>query len=134
MHVKIAFNQFESRKGLILLFLCRCVYRNEHGENEVRHKIVHVCLQSQGYKSISRDLDVPFSTIHNVIKKSKAHASVANFLDVATRENLMENCSEGLLEWWRKHLDQLPQRFKLTFRHTVRLFQPAPSVASSMTG
>ena len=30
-------------------------------------------------------------------------------LDVATRENLIEDCSEGLFDWWRKHLDQMPQ-------------------------
>ena len=34
--------------------------------------------QSQGYKSISRDLDVPVSTVRNVIKKFIAHGTVAN--------------------------------------------------------
>ena len=34
--------------------------------------------QSQGYKSISRDLDIPVSTVRNVIKKFTAHGSVAN--------------------------------------------------------
>ena len=29
-------------------------------------------------------------------------------LDVAARENLIEDCNEGLFEWWRKYLDQLP--------------------------
>lgn len=36
--------------------------------------------QSQGYKSISRYLNVPVSTVHNVFKKSAAHGTVANLL------------------------------------------------------
>ena len=45
---------------------------------EVRHKIVAKHGQSQGYKSISRDLDVPVSTVCNVLRKFKAHDTVAN--------------------------------------------------------
>ena len=44
---------------------------------EVRHKIVAKHGQSQGYKSISRDLDVPVSTIRNVIRKFKTHGTEA---------------------------------------------------------
>ena len=45
---------------------------------EVRHKIIANHGQPQGYESISRDLDVPVSTVHNVIRKFKAHDTVAN--------------------------------------------------------
>ena len=45
---------------------------------EVRHKIVAKHGQSQGYKSIPRDLDVPVSTVCNIIRKFKAHGAVAN--------------------------------------------------------
>ncbi|KAL0203774.1 hypothetical protein M9458_001792, partial [Cirrhinus mrigala] len=34
--------------------------------------------QSQGSKSISRDLNVPVSTVHNIIKRFTAHGTVAN--------------------------------------------------------
>ena len=101
---------------------------------EVRHKIVAKHGQSQGYKPISRDLDVPVSTVHNAIRRFKAMALEPTSLDVATRANLIEDCSEGLFEWWRKHLDQLSNRLKLTFRYKVRQFQLAPSVANSMKG
>ena len=53
---------------------------------------------------------------------------------VAARENLIEDCNEELFEWWRKHLNQLPNRFKLTFRHKVRQFQLTPSAANPMKG
>ena len=45
---------------------------------EDRHKIVVKHGQSQGYKSISRDLDAPVSTIHNVVMKIKTRGTVAN--------------------------------------------------------
>jgi len=55
-------------------------------------------------------------------------------LDVATRENLIEDCSEELFEWWRKHLNQLPNRLKLTFRHKGRQFHLTPCVTNLMKG
>ena len=39
----------------------------------LRTKIVEKHEQSQCYKSISRDLNVPVSTVNNVIKKFTAH-------------------------------------------------------------
>ena len=45
---------------------------------EVRHKIVAKHGQSQGCKSLSRDLDVPVSTVRTVIRKFKAHDTVDN--------------------------------------------------------
>ena len=44
----------------------------------LRTKIVKKHGQSQGFKSISRDLDVPLSTVRNFIKKFTAHGTVAN--------------------------------------------------------
>ncbi|KAI3356376.1 hypothetical protein L3Q82_017602 [Scortum barcoo] len=43
---------------------------------DLRAKIVEKHGQSQGYKSISRDLNVPVSTVRNVIKKFVAHGTV----------------------------------------------------------
>ncbi|CAJ0914927.1 unnamed protein product [Ranitomeya imitator] len=45
---------------------------------DLRNQIVRKHEQSQGYKSISRDLNVPASTVRSVIKKCKAHGTVAN--------------------------------------------------------
>ena len=44
---------------------------------KVRHKIVAKHGQSQGYKSISRDLDVPVSIVHNVFRNFKARGTAA---------------------------------------------------------
>ncbi len=45
---------------------------------DLREKIVEKHGQSQGYKSISRDLNVPVSTVRNIIKRFTAHGTVAN--------------------------------------------------------
>ncbi|CAJ0923427.1 unnamed protein product [Ranitomeya imitator] len=45
---------------------------------DLRNQIVRKHEQSQGYKSISKDLNVPVSTVRSVIKKFKAHGTVAN--------------------------------------------------------
>ncbi|CAJ0961218.1 unnamed protein product [Ranitomeya imitator] len=45
---------------------------------DLRNQIVRKHEQSQGYKSISKDLNVPVSTVRSVIKKCKAHGTVAN--------------------------------------------------------
>ncbi|CAJ0915957.1 unnamed protein product [Ranitomeya imitator] len=45
---------------------------------DLRSQIVRKHEQSQGYKSISKDLNVPVSTVRSVIKKFKAHGTVAN--------------------------------------------------------
>ncbi|CAJ0938146.1 unnamed protein product [Ranitomeya imitator] len=65
--------------------LCPCVYHIELGgkktkelSEDLRNQIVRKHEQSQGYKSISKDLNVPVSTVRSVIKKFKAHGTVAN--------------------------------------------------------
>ena len=76
-----SFNKFEWRKGVILLFcvtVCTAMSMEKRKKTrelseEVRHNIVAKRGQSQGDKSISRDLDVPVSTIRNVIRKLKTH-------------------------------------------------------------
>ena len=55
---------------------------------EVRHKIVAKHGQSQGNKSISRDLDVLVSTVHNVIREFKARGTVANLPGRGLKKNI----------------------------------------------
>ncbi len=44
----------------------------------LREKLVEKHGQTQGYKSIYRDLNVSVSTMHNIIKRFTAHDTVAN--------------------------------------------------------
>ena len=50
--------------------------------------------QSQGYKSISRDLDVHVSTVHNVIKKFTIHSTVTNLPGRGQKRKILKNCNE----------------------------------------
>ena len=52
--------------------------RRREPSEDLRTKIVEKYKQSQGYKFISRDLNVPVSTVCNVVKKLTAHVTVAN--------------------------------------------------------
>ncbi|XP_057682274.1 uncharacterized protein LOC130909609 [Corythoichthys intestinalis] len=45
---------------------------------DLRSNIVRKHGQSQGYKSIAKDLNVPVSTVRSIIVKCKAHGTVAN--------------------------------------------------------
>ena len=59
---------------------------------DLRSKIVRKHGQSQGYKSISKDLNVPVSTVRSVIKKFKAHGTVANLPRCGRKIKIDERC------------------------------------------
>ena len=84
----------------VFVVKCGTINKTRELSEEVRHKIADKHGQSQGHKSISRDLDVPVSTVRNVIRKFKviSMALRPTSLEVATRENLIEDCSEGLFK------------------------------------
>ena len=64
---------------------------------DLRTKIVEKHGQSQGYKSISRDLDVPVSTVHNVIKKFTAHGTVANLPGRGRKRKIYERLQQRIV-------------------------------------
>ena len=84
---------------------CVSVYHTEHGEKKEEHlrtKIVEKHGQAQGYKSISRDLDVPVSTVHNVIKKFTAHGTVANFPGRGQKRKIDERLQQRIVRMVEK--------------------------------
>lgn len=97
---------------------------------EVRQKIV--AKLSQGYWSLSRDLDVPVSILCNVINKFKpmvlSQSPWERTQEKSWPKLSAKDCSNG----W--DLGQLQNRFKLTFRYSLQLFQLAPPVTNSMKG
>ena len=67
------------KSWLNLCVVCLCVpYSAWRKEKDLRTKIVEKHGKSLGYKSFSRDLDVPVFTECNVIKTFTAHGTVAN--------------------------------------------------------
>ncbi len=57
---------------------------------DLRDKIVEKHWQYQGYKSISRDLNVSVSTVHNIIKRFTAHGTVANLPGCGQKSKMNE--------------------------------------------
>lgn len=57
---------------------------------EIRKEIVVKHVKDQFYKTISKQLNVPMTTVVHIIRTVKIHRTVAN-LDVAARGKLMTN-------------------------------------------
>ena len=65
---------------------------------DFRSKIVEKYQQSQGYKSISRDLKVPLSTVCNIIKKFITHETVVNLPGCGRKRNIYERMHRRIVE------------------------------------
>ncbi len=64
---------------------------------DLREKIVEKHGQSQGYKSISRDLNVPVSTVCNIIKRFTAHGTVANLPGCGRKSKINEKLQRRIV-------------------------------------
>ncbi len=86
--------------GQSWLNLC-VVCHTEYGEKSClwiwEKKIVEKHGQSQGYKSISRDLNVPVSTVRNIIKRFTAHGTVANLPGCGRKSKINEKLQRRIV-------------------------------------
>lgn len=72
---------------------------------DLRSKIVEKYKQSQGYKTISRDLKVPLSTVRNIIKKFITHGTVANLPGRGRKRKIDERMQRRIV----RMVDKYPQ-------------------------
>ena len=72
---------------------------------DFRSKIVEKYQQSQGYKSISRDLKVPLSTVCNIIKKIITHGTVATLPGHGRKRKIDERMQRRIV----RMVDKQPQ-------------------------
>lgn len=79
--------------------------RRRELSEDLRTKIVEKYQQSQGYKSISRDLDVPLSTVRNIIKKFATHGTVANLPGRGRKRKVDERLQRRIV----RMVDKQPQ-------------------------
>ncbi|KAK7143817.1 hypothetical protein R3I93_014851 [Phoxinus phoxinus] len=79
--------------------------RKRELSEDLRTKIVEKYQQSQGYKSISRDLDVPLSTVRNMIKKFATHGTVANLPGRGRKRKIDERLQRRIV----RMVDKQPQ-------------------------
>ena len=78
---------------------------NRKSRRELSHNILEKYQQSQGYKSISRDLDLPLSTVRNIIKKFATHGTVANLPRRGQKRKMYERLQRRIV----RMVDKQPQ-------------------------
>ncbi|CAJ0949462.1 unnamed protein product, partial [Ranitomeya imitator] len=94
---------------------------------DLRNQIVRKHEQSQGYKSISKDLNVPVSTVRSVIKKFKAHGTVANLPRCGRKRKTDKRFQRKIV----RMLDKEPRR--LTSKQVQAALQSEGTTVSTRT-
>ncbi|KAG2458804.1 TCB1 transposase, partial [Polypterus senegalus] len=93
---------------------------------DLRTKIVEKYQQSQGYKSIFRDLHVPLSTVRNIIKKFTAHGTVANLPGRGWKRKINKRLQRRIV----RMVDKQPQS---SSKHIQAVLQTQGATASAQT-
>lgn len=77
--IRSTFHEFKSQKTDYSIpgYLCE----DGRSKREIRNKIIDKHTNFQGYKTISRDLNIPVSTVRNVIKKNAAYRTLSILLE-----------------------------------------------------
>ncbi len=82
--------------------------------------------QSQGYKSISRDLNVPVSTVRNIIKRFTAHGTVANLPGRGRKSKINEKLQQRIVR-------MVDKEHRLTFKQIQADLQTQGTTVSAHT-
>ena len=78
---------------------------------DIRSAIISKHKTSKGYKAISKDLGIPVSTVHNVIKKFAKYGTVKNLPARGGEEQkLKRDVFEGWCKWLKKKTTSNIQR------------------------
>uniref|UniRef100_A0A8C4SC68 Transposase n=1 Tax=Erpetoichthys calabaricus TaxID=27687 RepID=A0A8C4SC68_ERPCA len=93
---------------------------------DLRTKIVEKYQQSQGYKSISRDLHAPLSTVRNIIKKFTTHGTVANLPGHGRKRKTDKRLQRRIV----RMVDKQPQS---TSKHIQAVLQTQGATVSART-
>ncbi|CAJ0929308.1 unnamed protein product [Ranitomeya imitator] len=93
---------------------------------DLRNQIVRKHEQSQGYKSISKDLNVPVSTVRSVIKKFKEHGTVANLPRYGRKRKIDKR-------FQRKFVQMLDKESRLTSKQVQASLQSEGTTVSTCT-
>ncbi len=95
-------NQFKWRNGDSTFVLCVTLSMEKRKKCkklsvDLREKIVEKHGQSQDYKTISRDLNVPVSTVCNIINRFTAHGTVANLPERGLKSKINEKLQRRIV-------------------------------------
>ena len=82
----------------------------------------------KGYKTISKQLDVPVTTVANVIKKFKVHGTIANLPGRGRKRNIDPRLNRRIVKMVEKEPRITAKEIEVHSKVTVRQFLIAPSV------
>ncbi|KAG2470219.1 TCB1 transposase, partial [Polypterus senegalus] len=100
--------------------------KNRELSEDLRTKNVEKYQQSQNYKFISRDLHVPLSTVHNIIKKFIIHGTVANLPGRGWKRKIDKRLQRAIVQM----VDKQPQS---TLKHIQAVLQTQGATVSART-
>lgn len=95
----------------------------------IRNAIIPKYKVSKGHTAISKELGIPVSTVHNVIKTFAKHATVKNLPGCEGRGKLIREFFEVWCELWKKHHVKRPKSGRLTWNNLKLWFQHVPYAA-----
>jgi transposase len=64
---------------------------------EIRKKIIDKHVKGKGYKTISKQLDVPVTTVAHIIQKFKVHGTVVNLPGRGRRRKIYDKMKRGII-------------------------------------
>ena len=85
---------------------------------DIRRALISIHKTSKGYKAISKYLDIPVSTVRNVIKKFAKHGTVKNLPGRGGKRKLDDRSLRRLVRMVEKTLRQSSKDLKANLYHT----------------
>ncbi|KAG7500556.1 Transposable element Tcb1 transposase [Solea senegalensis] len=71
--------------------------RRKELSREIRKKIIDKHVKGKGYKTISKQLDVPVTTVAHIIQKFKIHGTLANLPGRGRRRKIDEKSKRRII-------------------------------------
>ncbi|XP_067348196.1 uncharacterized protein [Channa argus] len=114
----------ESAKRELVSIAKNCTRKTKEHPTEVREKVIEKHRSGDGYKKISKSLNIPLSTVKSIIKKWKEHGTSVNLhrsgrpqklSESAKRElvNITKNCTRKTKEHPTEVRDNVIEKHKL---------------------
>src|SRR4029434_1553305 len=101
---------------------------------EIRKKIIDKHVKGKGYKTISKQFDIPVTTVAHIIQKFKVQGTVANLPGRGRKRKIDDKLKRRIIRMVTKEPEQLPKRLEVNSKVKVHQCQIAPSVAVCAKG
>ncbi|KAI4892854.1 hypothetical protein NFI96_022929 [Prochilodus magdalenae] len=87
--------------------------QRKESSQDIRKRIIDKHVKGKGYKTISKQLDVPVTTGTYTIQEFKIHGTVAHLPGRGRRKKIDDKSKRRIIEWYQKSQEKLLKRLKL---------------------